>query len=225
MMFEQFMVQVFEEISRTAFIRICQRASVTEARQYVDKYFAGNYGSTSSPFGNLGGFYPTTFNEADEWLDNFLKQRLHHFGVYEDAMVANESFLYHSVLTPMLNIGLLNPQQIIDKALDKAASEEIPLNSLEGFIRQIMGWREFIHIVYEREGVKQRTKNYWGFKRKIPKSFWMGTTGIHPVDVAIKKVLATGYSHHIERLMVMGNFFLLCEFDPMMFTGGLWKCI
>ncbi len=77
-----------------------------------------------------------------------------------------------------------------------------------------MGWREFIHIVYEREGVKQRTKNYWGFKRKIPAAFWKGTTGISPVDVVIKKVLATGYTHHIERLMVMGNFFLLCEFDP-----------
>ncbi|MEO3402366.1 cryptochrome/photolyase family protein [Mucilaginibacter sp. CAU 1740] len=187
---------------------------VQEARHYVDKSFANNYGTTTSPFGNLGGFYPTTYHEAEQWLNNFLKQRLQNFGIYEDAMVANESFLYHSVLTPMLNIGLLNPQQVIDRALDIAADAEIPLNSLEGFIRQIMGWREFIHIVYEREGVKQRTKNYWGFKRKIPRSFWTGSTGIHPVDVVIKKALATGYTHHIERLMVMGNFFLLCEFDP-----------
>ncbi|AYL98129.1 cryptochrome/photolyase family protein [Mucilaginibacter celer] len=187
---------------------------VKEARHYVDKNFANNYGNTSSPFGNLGGFYPTTHHEAEQWLDSFLKQRLQNFGVYEDAMVANESFLYHSVLTPMLNIGLLNPQQIINSALDITADADIPLNSLEGFIRQVMGWREFIHIVYEREGVKQRTKNYWGFKRRIPTSFWKGDTGIHPVDVVIKKVLATGYTHHIERLMVMGNFFLLCEFNP-----------
>jgi deoxyribodipyrimidine photolyase-related protein len=185
-----------------------------EAQLYVDTHFPHNYGGTASPFGNLGGFYPTTFDEAEHWLKDFLKQRLHDFGIYEDAMVANESFLYHSVLTPMLNIGLLNPQQIIDKALDVAADSEIPLNSLEGFIRQIMGWREFIHIVYEREGVTQRTKNYWGFKRRIPYSFWQGNTGIHPVDMVIKKVLATGYTHHIERLMVMGNFFLLCEFHP-----------
>jgi deoxyribodipyrimidine photolyase-related protein len=88
------------------------------------------------------------------------------------------------------------------------------LNSLEGFIRQIIGWREFIRIVYEREGNKQRTKNYWGFDRKIPESFWQGTTGILPVDNVIKKVLQTGYSHHIERLMVIGNFMLLCEFHP-----------
>jgi deoxyribodipyrimidine photolyase-related protein len=187
---------------------------VKEAKLYVAEHFAGNYGNTLSPFGNLGGFYPVTYEEAEQWLENFVKQRLANFGIYEDAMVAGESFLYHSVLTPMLNIGLLNPQQVINKALDVAAEVAIPINSLEVFIRQIMGWREFIHIVYEREGVKQRTKNYWGFKRKIPASFWTGTTGIHPVDVVIKKVLATGYNHHIERLMVMGNFFLLCEFDP-----------
>ena len=187
---------------------------VTEACNWVDENFADNYGNTTSPFSNLGGFYPVTHNEAEQWLDDFLKYRFKNFGIYEDAMVANEHFLYHSGLTPMLNIGLLIPQQIIDKALEAAVEYDIPLNSLEGFIRQIMGWREFIHIVYEREGNKQRTTNYWGFTRKIPKSFWTAKTGIHPVDVVIKKVLATGYTHHIERLMVMGNFMLLCEFDP-----------
>ncbi|MES2268376.1 MAG: cryptochrome/photolyase family protein [Bacteroidota bacterium] len=187
---------------------------VTDAQEWVDKYYPDNYGDTASPFDNAAGFYPVTYQEAEQWLQNFLKQRFYNFGIYEDAMVAQQSFLYHSVLTPMLNIGLLNPRQVIDKALDFAASNNVPLNSLEGFIRQVMGWREFIHIVYEREGVKQRTKNYWGFKRKIPASFWKGETGIAPVDVVIKKVLKTGYSHHIERLMVMGNFMLLCEFDP-----------
>lgn len=191
-----------------------QNKYVNDAVQYVDKHFANNYGNTSSPFGNLNGFYPVTHADAEKWLDSFLKQRLYNFGVYEDAMVANESFLYHSVLSPLINVGLMHPQQVIDSALDVAADQHIPLNSLEGFVRQIMGWREFIHIVYEREGSRQRTKNYWGFKRKIPASFWKGDTGIHPVDVVIKKVLATGYTHHIERLMVMGNFMLLCEFDP-----------
>jgi deoxyribodipyrimidine photolyase-related protein len=187
---------------------------ITDAQQWVDKHYPDNYGSTASPFGNLGGFYPVTFADAEQWLEDFLKQRFQNFGIYEDAMVAHQSFLYHSVLTPALNIGLLNPQQVIDKALDFAAENNIPLNSLEGFIRQIMGWREFIHIVYEREGVRQRTKNYWGFTRKIPASFWKGETGIVPVDTVIKRVLLTGYSHHIERLMVMGNFMLLCEFNP-----------
>ena len=114
----------------------------------------------------------------------------------------------------MMNSGLLTPQFIIDEALNYASNHEIPLNSLEGFIRQIIGWREYIRAVYEVKGKEERTKNYWGFTRKIPASFWDGSTGIDPIDYTIKKVLATGYCHHIERLMVLGNFMLLCEFDP-----------
>ena len=112
----------------------------------------------------------------------------------------------------MLNIGLLSPRQIIDAAL--AMIDEVPLNSLEGFVRQIMGWREFMRITYERRGRSQRSRNYWGFTRQIPESFWKGTTGILPLDTTIKKALKSGYCHHIERLMVVGNFMLLCEFDP-----------
>lgn len=122
--------------------------------------------------------------------------------------------MHHSVLTPMLNVGLLTPQFVIDEALAFASQHEIPINSLEGFIRQIIGWREFIRAVYQLKGSEERTKNYWGFTRKIPPSFWNGTTGITPIDVTIRKVLDTGYCHHIERLMVLGNFMLLCEFDP-----------
>ena len=114
----------------------------------------------------------------------------------------------------MMNVGLLSPQFVIDEALQFASKHEIPLNSLEGFIRQIIGWREFIRSVYELKGSKERTRNFWGFTRKIPASFWNGTTGIEPIDLTIKKVLETGYCHHIERLMVLGNFMLLCEFDP-----------
>ncbi len=187
-----------------------------EARVYVEKNYAVNYGNIGTVFvkKNIEAGYPITYEEAENWLDEFLEHRFTKFGSYEDAMVASENVLYHSVLSPMLNIGLLNPQQVIDKALVAAEKYNVPLNSLEGFIRQILGWREFIRIVYEREGSKQRTKNYWGFTRKIPPSFWNGTTGIIPVDLVIKKVLQTGYSHHIERLMVMGNFMLLCEFNP-----------
>jgi len=170
---------------------------VTEAKTYVKKHFGKNYGEIED------FIYPITSKESAKWLDHFLEDRFEKFGVYEDALVAKESFLYHSVLTPMLNIGLLSPQQIVEAALEKASEKEIPLNSLEGFVRQVVGWREFIRIVYEREGSLQRTKNYWGFNRKIPKSFWNGTTGIAPIDIVIKKVLETGYSHHIERLMVL----------------------
>jgi deoxyribodipyrimidine photolyase-related protein len=181
---------------------------VKEAKQYIAAHFKNNYGLPAS------FQYPVTYADAEKWLTDFLEQRFSKFGIYEDAMVKNENILYHSVLTPMLNIGLLNPRQIIDKTIQAAIDYDIPLNSLEGFIRQIIGWREFIRIVYEREGSKQRTKNYWGFTRKIPPSFWTGETGIHPIDTVIKKIVNTGYSHHIERLMVLGNFMLLCEFDP-----------
>jgi deoxyribodipyrimidine photolyase-related protein len=114
----------------------------------------------------------------------------------------------------MLNIGLLSPSQIIDKAIAYARDHDIPVNSLEGFVRQILGWREYIRAVYTAKGTTERKKNYWSHQRKIPPSFWSGTTGIVPVDDAIKRLLSTGYNHHIERLMVLGNFMLLCEFDP-----------
>ena len=163
---------------------------------------------------NNSFIYPSTHEESKKWLIDFFKTRFSEFGAYEDAIVSKESILHHSVLTPMLNVGLLTSQFVIDEALQYASNHEIPINSLEGFIRQILGWREFIRAVYELKGSAERTKNYWGFTRKIPESFWKGTTGIEPIDETIKKILKTGYCHHIERLMVLGNFMLLCEFDP-----------
>ena len=181
----------------------------TEAEIYTQKHFADNYGKL-----NINFIYPTTYGESKSRLKDFFELQFSEFGAYEDAIVSNENILHHSMLTPMLNVGLLTPQFVIEEALLYAANREIPLNSLEGFIRQIIGWREFIRAVYELKGNEERTKNHWGFTRKIPPSFWKGTTGILPIDITIKKVLETGYCHHIERLMVLGNFMLLCEFDP-----------
>lgn len=191
-----------------------QNEYVKEAIDYVQQHFPENPGKAGNPFGKDPHFYPVTHQEAEDWLNRFLLERFSLFGPYEDAMVKEASILHHSVLSPMLNIGLLNPNTIIERALEAAKQQNIPLNSLEGFIRQVLGWREFIRAVYERENITQRTRNYWGFKRKIPASFWTGTTGIVPVDTVIKRVLQSGYAHHIERLMVLGNFMLLCEFDP-----------
>lgn len=187
---------------------------VPEAMAYVQKHFGKNYGNFEPPFFKREGFYPVTHGEAEEWLDDFLQNRFQLFGAYEDAMAPGEGLLYHSCLTPALNTGLLLPQQVLDKALEAAVEYNVPLNSLEGFVRQIVGWREFIRAVYEREGRVQRTKNYWGFTRRLPQSFWQGTTGIEPIDIIIRRVLQNGYCHHIERLMVLGNFMLLCEFNP-----------
>jgi len=180
-----------------------------EAAQYVRQYFPDNYGNLNPQF-----IYPTNFADSKQWLKTFFATRFAAFGAYEDSIVTKEIFLHHGVLTPMLNVGLLTPQYVIDEALAYASAHDIPINSLEGFIRQILGWREFIRAVYELKGNEERTRNYWGFTRKIPASFWNGTTGIEPIDSTIKKILETGYCHHIERLMVLGNFMLLCEFDP-----------
>ncbi|GAA4230521.1 cryptochrome/photolyase family protein [Postechiella marina] len=180
-----------------------------EAKTYVSKHF-------SNHLGNLSEYplYPTNFETTKHWLNDFFNQRFMEFGVYEDAIVAENSILNHSVLTPMLNVGLITPKQIIDTCLNYAKKNNIPINSTEGFMRQIIGWREFIRGVYLCKGSEERTTNFWNFKKKIPASFYNATTGIPPIDQTIKKVLQTGYCHHIERLMVLGNFMLLCEFDP-----------
>jgi deoxyribodipyrimidine photolyase-related protein len=180
-----------------------------EAKQYVETNFSNHLGSLTK-----SSLYPTSFDATKEWLNQFFEQRFMEFGVYEDAIVAENSILNHSVLTPMLNIGLITPKEIIDACLLYAKENNVPINSTEGFVRQIIGWREFIRGIYECRGSEERTTNFWKFKKKIPASFYEGTTGIPPIDQTIKKVLQTGYCNHIERLMILGNFMMLCEFDP-----------
>jgi deoxyribodipyrimidine photolyase-related protein len=102
----------------------------------------------------------------------------------------------------------------VKETLAFANKNDVPLNSLEGFLRQIIGWREFIRATYQDVGVEMRTSNHWQHHRKIPVSFYDGTTGIQPIDDTINRVLTTGYCHHIERLMVLGGFMFLCEFHP-----------
>lgn len=159
-------------------------------------------------------YYPTSHKAAADWLQQFLERRIDRFGDFEDAIVEGESWLWHAVLTPALNIGLLTPRQVLDTTLVHARKRDIPLNSIEGFVRQIIGWREFMRATYEHLGVDMRTTNHWGHSRKMPASFYDGTTGIDPIDDTIGRILQTGYCHHIERLMVLGGFMFLCEIDP-----------
>ena len=180
-----------------------------DAIEYTLSKFSENPGNISKE-----RLYPITHKEAKEWLEQFLNFRFYDFGVYEDAIVKESSILNHSILSPLMNVGLILPTEIINRTLSFAEEEGIPINSTEGFIRQIIGWREFIRGMYLCKGRFSRTRNFWGFDRKIPKSFYDGTTGLEPIDQTIKKVLQTGYCNHIERLMVLGNFMLLCEFDP-----------
>jgi deoxyribodipyrimidine photolyase-related protein len=178
---------------------------LNEALKYVSTKFSEN-------LGRIDNFcYPVTHKDAIEWFNTFLVERFHFFGPYEDAIEANNHLLFHSLLSPILNIGLITPHRVIKQTLNYAKRTDIPLNSLEGFIRQIIGWREFIRAIYIREGAKQRDSNYWQNKRKLPNSFYNGTTGILPIDNLIKSLINTGYLHHIERLMLLGNFMNLCE--------------
>tara|TARA_B100000965_G_scaffold397025_1_gene412883 strand:- start:183 stop:1661 length:1479 start_codon:yes stop_codon:yes gene_type:complete len=180
-----------------------------EALVYVERYFPKNNGKLgASPI------YPTDFETAEKWFDEFLKTRFREFGPYEDSLLKEKSIINHSILSPIINSGLISPKTIIDKTLDFYEQNNIPINSCEGFVRQVIGWREFIRGVYRSKGTEERTKNFWGFKRKIPSSFYSGTTGIEPLDDTIHKINKSGYANHIERLMIVGNFMLLCEFDP-----------
>ncbi|MHA8091212.1 cryptochrome/photolyase family protein [Aquirufa regiilacus] len=183
-------------------------AYISEAIDYVAKHFSDNPGSSEMPFS--GAYFPVTHAEAKAALDQFIRERIPLFGDYEDAIKAQEKTLFHSILSPLINVGLLNPTQVIERV----AHSKAPLNSVEGFIRQVVGWREFVQLLYRKIGVHQRTTNYWGFTQGMPAAFYSGTTGVEPIDQTIRKLLKTGYNHHIERLMVLGNFMLLCEIKP-----------
>ncbi|MFB6294554.1 MAG: cryptochrome/photolyase family protein, partial [Candidatus Nanohaloarchaea archaeon] len=181
---------------------------VGPATQYVQDNFGDNPGEVD------GFIYPVTHGAAEQWLDTFLEERLAQFGPYQDAFEQEETFLFHSVLTPMLNTGLLTPRQVVDRTLAVHAEQDVPLQSVEGFLRQIIGWREFVRGIYELEGEQERERNHFGCDRELPDAFYTAETGLPPVDAAIDRVQQHAYTHHIERLMVIGNIMLLLEIDP-----------
>lgn len=176
-------------------------------RSWVQRHFPDAWGET-------GPGLPRSHDEADEWLEVFLRERFALFGDYEDALSPRYATQQHSLLTPMLNIGLLDPAHVVQRAVVYAQKHEVPLNSLEGFVRQIIGWREFMRCMYELHGRDMRVSNYWGFSHEMPKCFYTGRSGLPPVDRVIRQLLETGYAHHIERLMVMGVIFQLCHVKP-----------
>ena len=159
-------------------------------------------------------WFPVKRKDANKQLNDFLKRRFLNFGIYEDAMLENENFLFHSCLSANMNTGLLTPKEVVSKALKYAEKESIPINSLEGFIRQIIGWREFIQGIYIEEGNFQQTQNYWNHKNKLSSSWYEGNTGLVPLDDAIKTTINDGYIHHIPRLMVISNIMNLSEINP-----------
>jgi deoxyribodipyrimidine photolyase-related protein len=167
--------------------------------------------------GEVENFWlPTTRRQSLAWLRKFFETRFKEFGPYEDALSNRDPVLFHSVVSPMINLGLITPEEIIDRAIEFAETSggDVPMNSLEGFVRQIIGWREFIRGVYQHHSEQQEEANAWGHHRKMKPCWYDGTTGLPPLDDAIKKAVKLGWTHHIERLMVLGNCMNLCELEP-----------
>ena len=163
-------------------------------------------------FGDLEPFwFAVTHEQAKKSLNDFIKNRLGMFGPYEDAMAQEESFLYHSVLSMYLNIGLLEPKKIINKVLEK---DGIKVESVEGFVRQILGWREYIRGIYWHTMPKYSKTNYFNAKNKLPKFYWTGNTEMNCMKNCIEQTIKESYAHHIQRLMITGNFALISGIKP-----------
>ncbi|MAU24154.1 MAG: cryptochrome/photolyase family protein [Chloroflexi bacterium] len=166
-------------------------------------------------YGNLMNFnFPVNRTQALDNLDFFLEKKFENFGIYQDAIFSSETLLYHSNLSSSLNIGLLTPKEVIEKAIEFCNHKNIPINSLEGFIRQILGWREFIRGIYLNKFKYQYSSNFWDSQNKFPDLFYESKTGILPLDDSLNKSINDSYAHHIERLMIQGNLMLLLEITP-----------
>ncbi len=151
---------------------------------------------------------------ATQLLEDFISNRLAYFGTYQDAMSSQSSVMYHSLLSPYLNLGLLDPLQVIRAAEAAHRDDHIPLNSAEGFIRQILGWREYIYWQYWRQGEVLLKQNYFCAQKDLPDFFWTGNTKLNCLQHTIRSALDTGYNHHIERLMVISNYLNLIGVQP-----------
>lgn len=184
-----------------------------EVVDLVEKEFADHPGSAKE------FAYAVTLAEVEDLLQEFLHERLDRFGEYEDAIPHRERTLFHSILTPYLNCGLLTPARVVEATLQQAKHNNIPLNSLEGFLRQVIGWREFIFWMdrtYLARGVFEggKTPNHFGHTRKLGPQWYRGDTGLPPLDTVILRTVRHAWCHHIERLMVVGSAMLMAELHP-----------
>ncbi len=165
--------------------------------------------------GSVEGFeLAVTAEDAELALERFISERLPDFGAYEDAMSRRSALLYHSGLSPYLNLGLLDPLRLVRAAEAAYAAGRAPLNSVEGFVRQVLGWREYIYWQYWRRLPILRSANRWDAARPLSAWFWTGATDMACLRHVLQGALSTGYTHHIERLMVLCNFCLLAGIAP-----------
>ena len=169
----------------------------------------------SEHFGDISGFhYAVTRKQALQVLNEFIEQRLPDFGKYQDAMRQNMPWLFHSHISFYLNCGLLTPREVVQQAEAAWYAGEAPLNSVEGFIRQILGWREYVRGFYWYSMPQLQNENYFNANRDLPEFFWDGHTNMNCLRQCVQDTKHHAYAHHIQRLMVIGNFSLLCELAP-----------
>jgi len=166
-------------------------------------------------FGDLTPFwFGVTHDAAEQALQHFLKVALPHFGDYQDAMLAGEPFLYHSIISMYLNVGLLDARDICARAQRQYREGRAPLNAVEGFIRQILGWREYVRGIYWIQGPDYLRRNALGATRNLPWLYWSTETDMACMAAALGQTQTEAYAHHIQRLMITGNFALLAGIDP-----------
>jgi deoxyribodipyrimidine photolyase-related protein len=199
---------ILENIPSIPKKNIHDKKLVSDTIMYIEKYFKKNYGN----YDNL--VFPETFSDAKIWVSYFLSKKFNNFGVFQDAIIDKDNFLFHSTLSPMLNIGMLSPDYVIDETIKYAKKHKIKMNNVEGFIRQIIGWREYQRYCYLFCYDEMKYSNLLKHNKKLTNKWYDGTTNIIPVDDAIKFAFKYGYINHISRLMIMSNFMNLCCIHP-----------
>jgi len=198
-----------KNISAPKLPTITESKHTKNLKKIIEKIFSKHPGNTND------FWFATQVEDVTKLLNFFIKEKSNLFGDYEDAVNQNDNILFHSALSPYLNLGLITPGLIIEKILDSHKKNKIKLNSLEGYIRQVIGWREFMRGIYQNYSDQMESKNFFKQNRKMKPSWYEGNTGLPPLDYAIDNALKYGWSHHIERLMILSNIMNLCEVKPI----------
>lgn len=181
---------------------------VDEAVKYTEEHFSDNFGSSEF-------IWPTNHKEAEKWLNDFVETRLDNYSSNEESIHTTAPWLYHSALSSSLNTGLLSPMQVVNAALERHKKNPVDLANLEGFIRQVLGTREFVRAQYISVSTATRKLNYFGHKRKMTTDWLQGSLGLPPYDGLIKKVHNHGYAFSVEKSVIAGNLMLISEIDPV----------
>ena len=192
---------------------------VNDAKEYIDSLKIKTYG-----YFNL--IYPITHKQVKELLIHFLKNKLCYFGEYQDAILSQDDImLYHSFLSSSLNVGLITPEDVIKETVK--IKNKVPIKSYEGFLRQIVGWREYMRYIYVYHYETMIKSNHFNNIKKLPMEWYNNNfkTNIAPIDNCLEKVKKYGYLHHIERLMILLNYMTLKEYDPKDIYKWFLSCV